>query len=85
MASKAHQSKTPGAKIVDAQASIARHVGRGDAAVTTPQPGVGRPPAAIGGPKVANTRPDYRDNDGDGTTAGSGPSAQAMLGRGGAC
>jgi hypothetical protein len=82
MASKAHQSQAPGAKIQDAQAALARHVGRGDAAVTTPQAGVGAPPKSVVGRKVAGPAVDMRDNDGDGDAAGMSPSGQAMLGRG---
>lgn len=84
MAGKSVKSTSPGVQLRDASGDVRGRANQGER-VTTPSPGVGRPAAAVGGPKVANTRPDFRDNDGDGEAAGSGPSMTAMRAAGGNC
>jgi hypothetical protein len=79
---KTVNSTSPGVQLRDASDSVSGRYGQGER-VTTPKPGVGRPAAAVNGPKVAGTRPDFRDNDGDGGAAGTGPSTRAMRGAGG--
>ncbi|MCW2899060.1 MAG: hypothetical protein JWO67_1325 [Streptosporangiaceae bacterium] len=85
MAGKAHTSNAPGAQIRDASGDLASHVGHGGGRVTTPQAGVGQPPKAVAGTKLAHTRTDMRDNDGDEGAAGMGPSSSAMRGVAGSC
>lgn len=74
---KTVNTRSPGAKLHDASASVSGRANQGQR-VTVPKPGVGRPAAATSGPKVAGGKPDFRDNDGDGSAAGTGPSTAAM-------
>jgi hypothetical protein len=85
MAGKTVNSTSPGVQLRDASASVSGRSGQG-ARVTTPKPGVGRPAAAVAGPKPAAAAPDFRDKVGDADAAGMGPSAAAMRGSSaGAC